>query len=322
MRGRKGRRALSALFVLGVALVTAASVSPAAAAPSAATATGFGCEWATGAGQFSSLGQLGSAVSARQGFGQSRKERQIDRGAPEDPAADTVKVKRGDTAVVPVYIHVLNTGPAPEQGNLPLRQLVEQVVVLNTTFGGFRGGANTGFRFVLAGVDRTTNAEWFAMEPETPTELAAKTALHRGGLNALNIYTTNGGNDQYLGWAYFPKDAKRQPAIDGIVIHYGSLPGGFIDFFNLGFTATHEAGHWLGLYHTFDFGCKKEGDKVKDTPEMLEPTSGCPEGKDTCPQPGLDPIHNYMDYSIDSCYTEFTNGQTERMQKQYRHYRS
>ena len=38
-------------------------------------------------------------------------------------------------------------------------------------------------------------------------------------------------------------------------------------------------------------------------------------GKDTCPaQPGLDPIHNYMDYSFDSCYEEFTNDQNGRMQ--------
>jgi hypothetical protein len=108
-------------------------------------------------------------------------------------------------------------------------------------------------------------------------EIAAKQALHRGGLEALNVYTgTAAGN---IGFAYFPKTAKQFPFIDGIVIHYGSVPGGSIANFNLGHTATHETGHWLGLWHTFDFGCQGQGDKVSDTPQMSVPTSGCPEGQ-------------------------------------------
>jgi hypothetical protein len=59
-----------------------------------------------------------------------------------------------------------------------------------------------------------------------------------------------------------------------------------------------------------------------DTPAQKTPTSGCPEGKDTCPEPGLDPIHNYMDYSFDSCYTEFTPGQVQRMQDAWLFFRA
>ena len=64
-------------------------------------------------------------------------------------------------------------------------------------------------------------------------------------------------------------------------------------------------------------------DGVDDTPAQRFPTSGCPTGQDSCPtDPGLDPIHNYMDYSFDACYTEFTAGQTQRMRDAWLLYRA
>jgi hypothetical protein len=306
------------------AVVAAALAATAAPAGAASTFThALGCEWAANAGTFSSVAQLGatrSEATRRRTEPALRASASIDSAA--QAKADRVKVGKNFSATIPVYFHVLRAGPTFAQGDVPQSMINDQIAVLNATFGGQRGGANTGFRFVLAGVTRTTNAEWFAMEPETETEFEAKSALHQGGDNALNIYSTNGGNDFFLGWAYFPEDGVGNPAIDGVVVHWGSLPGSFINFFNLGFTATHEAGHWLGLWHTFDFGCSRHGDFVHDTPPMSVPTSGCPEGKDTCNGNGPDPIHNYMDYSIDSCYTEFTAGQSHRMQKQYKHFRT
>ena len=58
-----------------------------------------------------------------------------------------------------------------------------------------------------------------------------KAALHRGGANALNFYSTTAGD-----------------------------------------------------FHTYQVGaCNAKGDFVEDTPPERTPTSGCPEGMDTCP---------------------------------------
>lgn len=229
---------------------------------------------------------------------------------------------KGYTATVPVWVHVISAGPTAAEGNVPTSQVEQQVAVLNRSFAGTYGGHRTPFSFRLAGVTRTRNAAWFAMGYGSKEEREAKAALRRGGPETLNLYTTNGSNDALLGWATFPSSYGGQPLRDGIVIHHGSLPGGFIERFDLGFTASHEAGHWFGLWHTFQNGCSTSGDRVDDTPAQQTPTRGCPEGKDTCRAPGTDPIHNFMDYSDDPCYTQFTAGQSDRMTEQWLHYRA
>jgi len=150
-----------------------------------------------------------------------------------------------------------------------------------------------------------------------------KKTLHKGGFETLNVYTNLAGG--FLGYAYLPGLPDSHLWQDGIVLNWESMPGAsptFAGLYDLGLTLVHEAGHWFNLEHTFFGGCNAKGDFVADTPPMRVPTRGCPEGKDTCAEPGLDPIHNYMDYSDDRCYTEFTAGQVARMQDAWLFFRA
>ncbi|MDZ5620774.1 zinc metalloprotease [Nocardioides bizhenqiangii] len=221
---------------------------------------------------------------------------------------------RATSVSVPVYVHVM--AAADGTGNVTNRQIAAQIAVLNGSFAGAKSAdaADTGFSFRLAGVDRFFNDTWH----KDRSSANYRAATRKGGANALNMWLVD---FKWLGIATFPWDYDRHSAIDGIRVHYGSLPRGDIANYDEGETATHEAGHWFGLYHTFQGGCTELNDEVADTPAQSSPTSGCPVGRDSCVLPGLDPIHNFMDYSFDDCYTEFTPGQASRAQSMWAAYR-
>jgi len=216
---------------------------------------------------------------------------------------------------IPVYWHVINNGTSLSQGNIPDSQITASINVLNAAY------ASSGWSFTLAATDRTTNSTWYTAGPGTTGERAMKTALRRGSADDLNIYSSNPGGG-LLGWATFPSSYNSQPSDDGVVILFSSVPGGSAAPYNLGDTATHEVGHWMGLYHTFQGGCNGTGDGVSDTPAERSSAFGCPVGRDTCRnKAGLDPITNFMDYTDDSCMDRFSAGQDTRMDSMYTTYR-
>ena len=213
---------------------------------------------------------------------------------------------------VNVYFHIITDG---SNGDLQSSDISAQMRVLNNAY------APWGWSFQLAGTDYTENAEWF--NDCYSNERAMKEALHVGSADDLNIYTCTPG--PYLGYARFPTNYSSQPELDGVVILDTSLPRGGEPNYDEGDTATHEVGHWFGLYHTFQGGCSKNGDYVNDTPSEKSPAFECPIGRDSCAgtkNPGVDPIENFMDYTFDSCMFEFTPGQDERMDEMFSIYRA
>jgi hypothetical protein len=296
------------------ALVTVLSVAPAGAAGHDDATLASGCA-------FDSLATLTSSTFAARSSGSDvQREPAPSQTIVELPASAKGKGGKSFRATVPVWFHVVHAGGV---GDISQAVIDEQMNVLNLAFAGFYGGVNTGFRFKLAGVTRTDNAAWHFAGPSSKDERDMKKALHRGGWDTLNLYATTAG--AYLGWAYFPGLPESHQYIDGIVVDWESMPGAssrYAGRFDLGHTATHEAGHWLHLHHTFNGGCNHWGDYVEDTPPQRVPTSRCPIGQDTCSEPGLDPIHNYMDYSDDPCYNQFTAGQGARMQDAWLFFRA
>jgi hypothetical protein len=234
------------------------------------------------------------------------------------------KVKAAVT--IPVWIHVITRGAGFANGELSRAMIQQQIKVLVDSYGGRTGGAGSIFDFELAGLTQTNNQTWFermAIDLEVETE--AKRALRRGGPDALNIYTVDGG--PYLGFADYPNilTDPTYAILDGVVLDWRSLPGGTFAIYSEGDTATHEVGHWLALYHTFEGKCSGKGDFIADTPAEFSPAFNCPIGRDTCAgasKPGLDPIFNFMDYSQDSCMFMFTPLQVERMQAAWASYRA
>jgi hypothetical protein len=226
--------------------------------------------------------------------------------------------------VIRVAFHVVHDGGA---GNLTDAQIQSQMNVLNNAYAGAYGGVNTGYSFTLASIDRTDSEGLDGTYFGWPTEVSLKRQLAKDPRHYLNVYVCDPfvslTAGYLLGWAFFPWDYTADDYMNGVVIRYNTIPGGTLPDGTpmSGYTLVHEVGHYLGLLHTFSHGCTPPGDEVDDTPYEADPSRGCPTGRNSCPDPGFDPIHNFMDYTDDPCMNQFTAGQDARMDQMVSAYR-
>jgi hypothetical protein len=216
------------------------------------------------------------------------------------------------TYTISIVFHIIHKSDGT--GNISDQRIRSQVSVLNQDYGAIPGSAgergyNTKIQFKLAGITRTANDNWF----NDRDEVGFKRALGWDQNHYLNVYVNNASG--YLGYAYLPQEDAGD-VYDGVVLLYKAIGGrnnGF-DAYDQGRTLVHEVGHYLGLLHTFEgYGCFEgytSGDLIADTHSENDEHYDCRQTS-TCGTP--DDIHNYMNYTTDSCMYEFTPEQANRL---------
>jgi hypothetical protein len=258
-------------------------------------------------------------------------------------------IDENGTIIIPVVVHIIHRpGEAVGAGsNLSVAQIQSQIDVLNEDFNRqnadqsntraeWIGVAGTPlFEFRLACIDPNglgTNGITRRASPTATTVFTQESDnikfTNQGGQNAwpterylniwvaLNVISTQFG--PLLGYAQFPRDYSSSPNTDGVVVVSNAFGRGFSGLnpqFNLGRTLTHEVGHWLNVFHTFEGGsCSGVGDECADTPPQSRFNLGCPGALPrSCSSTVVDMFQNFMDYSDDACMNLFTQDQTLRM---------
>lgn len=234
----------------------------------------------------------------------------------------------GSVITLPVVVHVIRTNGG--SGNVSDALVQSQIEILNEDYLALTGsngenGTYAAVQFELAtedplgnpttGIVRYNNTTWYNDSGSYWVTTEWDPTRY------INVYTNSAGG--FLGYVpAFPHEGIAGTSGDRIVVLWNAFgrnaPIG--PPYDQGRTLTHEMGHYLGLYHTFQGcgsgtvpACYTAGDVICDTPPEDTATFGCPAGKNSCAGGGLDPIDNYMDYSDDLCMERFTPEQVNRM---------
>ena len=258
----------------------------------------------------------------------------------ENYLANKQYAKQGGNAqkrIIPVIFHVIHEGGAE---NISKAQILDQLRILNedlnrknpdtvNTPAPFAAvAANCNIEFRLATIDPNgectdgINRVYSALTAEARNNV--KALSYWNSQNYFNIWvvksiehTSNIGGIT-LGYAQFPQGGLM--STDGIVLRHDYVGSIEAASQQVGRTATHEVGHWLGLRHIWgDDECGS--DNIFDTPIHKEANFNVcsfpyfqtkPNGDPFCVDADTvngEMFMNYMDYSDDNCMNMFTEGQ-------------
>ena len=254
----------------------------------------------------------------------------------------TIQMDKTGPIIIPMVVHVIHDDGV---GNISKEQIEDGIEILNkdlrklnpdtslvrSIFQPYMDDLNIEFRLAkldpngkcTEGITRTSSKETNSATPRN----AVKNVKRWPYSSYFNVWLVNsinssGSQGTVLGYAQFPGSGSLNNY--GIVVRHdewGSI--GTAQGSN-GRTVTHEIGHCLGLFHTFQSGCGNDcsnsGDYICDTPPALQATFGCNKNYNTCnndnvgpsPYPANTPdmLENYMSY--DDCQYMFTTGQKLR----------
>ncbi len=238
---------------------------------------------------------------------------------------------------IQVVFHVIRTSTGG--GNVPNARVLSQVEILNEDFRALSGtpgsnGVDTKIQFVLAtvdpngqattGINRYDNSTWYNDSGSYWNSIAWDPDVY------LNVYTMGapGGSNGILGYVPFlPASSPNSVGNNNdrvVVLNSAVGRNAPAAPYNQGRTLSHEVGHYLGLNHTFNGGCGggncySSGDLLCDTNSESQPEYNCPGNSSSCGT--TDPVRNYMNYSPDTCMTNFTEEQARRMRCTLEFYR-
>lgn len=265
--------------------------------------------------------------------------------------AGRVATTSGTVYRIPVVVHVIHNNSSGiigghQNSNISDEQIRSQIDVLNEDYRRKEGtlgfntnpvGADMEIEFCLASRDPQGNycsgilRKYNTAASFTPNDdKYLKSLSYWPNDQYLNIWTTtltDTDGSLLLGYSHYPGGSglpglapvDGEALTDGIVIlhkAFGRNTGTVSKPYNLGRTATHEIGHWLGgLLHPWgDSYCGN--DFVDDTPAQQDANyeAGCQMKTSVCNgKSSIDMIENYMQYTGDKCMNIFTRDQKLRM---------